>query len=125
MFNIIKGIVNAISKFSVNYPVVQFSLGMKSAIGSTYELESDKTVYWYHFKIYFFLPMFNHVYLKWAILRFGLIHDAIVTSYVGCLYLFCMLGKKRPVAIVWYQLTNPGVQFSSSQVGGNTVNFPW
>ena len=43
-------------------------------------------------------------------------YDDTVTSYFRCWYYFGMYGKKRPLAILWYQLDVPGGLNSSLQV---------
>ena len=52
-------------------------------------------------------------------------YDVIVTSYTGCLYFFFgMYGKKRPIAIPWYQISiPPGVY--SSKIHSGLQQPPW
>ena len=48
-------------------------------------------------------------------LNFGL-YFTVNRLYMGCLYFFGMYGKKRPIAIPWYQISIPqAVIFSNSQ----------
>ena len=32
-------------------------------------------------------------------------YDVIMTSYMGCLFFFGMYGKRKPIAIPWYQIS--------------------
>ena len=58
-------------------------------------------------------------YISLKIAKLGKIgnYDVIVTSYMGYLSLFGMYGKRRPIAILWYQISIPQV-FISQVHGG-------
>ena len=46
-------------------------------------------------------------------------YDVTVTLYLRCWYLFVMYGKKRPLAILWYQLNVSGGFIFKFTGGGN------
>ena len=48
-------------------------------------------------------------YISLKIAKLGKLgnYDVIVTSYTAYLYFFGMYGKRRPIAILWYQISRP------------------
>ena len=72
----------------------------------------------WNFYFLLFWPMFYHAYWKSAILRFGfnLLHNVIVTSYVGCLYLLWYVWKEETHSYTMNQLDISGRGVFSFQV---------
>ena len=60
--------------------------------------------------------MFTGNQLFWGL---ALIYGVIVMSCIGCLYLFWYAWKRRPIAILWYQLDILGGSVFKFTGGGN------
>ena len=60
--------------------------------------------------------IFAYISLKIGYFALGDDYDDTVTSYFGCWYYFGIYGKKRSLAILWYQLDVSESLISSSQV---------
>ena len=65
-------------------------------------------------------------YISLKIAKLGKIgnYDVIMTSYVGYLYFF-WYGKRRPISILWYQISIPQVFIFQVNRGGGCNNPTW